>query len=292
MGGLSCFKRASRAPALSDSAGRPAVLTQSGPVGLAEAPPFDGEQAKLRTAAGEALQRKIIRTAEITLLADSYEQAREAIEEMARGAGGYLQAAQADRTSEGGSFTLVLRVPSRRLPEVSHSLARLGKILHESMTAEEVTAEYYDTAARLGNARRLETRLLELLAKQTGKVSDLLEVERELGRVREQIERFQGQIRLYDHQVELSALTVHVLLTPPPVAAAPGLGEDLREALAGSWQTLRSVGRGLLVLGVALLPWSPLFLGAGWLARRAWRRRRHRRSRSGEIVVRPPLSAA
>ena len=63
------------------------------------------------------------------------------------------------------------------------------------MTAEDVGEEFVDVSARMENARRLEQRLVTLLASRTGKLSDVLAVERELARVREDIERYEGRLR-------------------------------------------------------------------------------------------------
>jgi hypothetical protein len=54
----------------------------------------------------------------------------------------------------------------------------------------------------------MEERLLEMLQKKTGKVSDLLEVEKELGRVREQIEQMQGDLKYYDALVQYATVTI------------------------------------------------------------------------------------
>ena len=64
-----------------------------------------------------------------------------------------------------------------------------------NVSAEDVGEEYVDVQARVANAHRLEQRLIEVLATKTGKLSDILNVERELARVREEIERMEGRMR-------------------------------------------------------------------------------------------------
>ena len=133
-------------------------------------------------------EKKIIRTGEVTLVVDSYESAVAATEEVARVANGYVASSQVDH-GEGrdSSAQIVLRVPSSELGAVVQKIGRLGSVLREAITAEEIGDQYYDLKARLDNARKVEVRLREL-ASQTGRVADLLQVERELGRVREEIE--------------------------------------------------------------------------------------------------------
>ena len=71
-----------------------------------------------------------------------------------------------------------------------------------------MTKAYFDTDARLKNARVMEERLIEMLKTKTGKVSDLLQVEKELGRVREDIEKMQGELKYWDSQVQFATVTI------------------------------------------------------------------------------------
>jgi len=71
-----------------------------------------------------------------------------------------------------------------------------------------VTKAYFDTDARLKNARVIEQRLIDMLKTKTGKVSDLLQVEKELGRVREEIEKMQGELKYWDSQVQFATVTI------------------------------------------------------------------------------------
>jgi hypothetical protein len=54
----------------------------------------------------------------------------------------------------------------------------------------------------------MEQRLIEMLKMKTGKVSDLLQVEKELGRVREDIEKMQGELKYWDSQVQFATVTI------------------------------------------------------------------------------------
>ena len=71
-----------------------------------------------------------------------------------------------------------------------------------------MTKAYFDTDARLKNARVMEQRLIDMLKTKTGKVSDLLQVEKELGRVREEIEKMQGELKYWDSQVQFATVTI------------------------------------------------------------------------------------
>jgi hypothetical protein len=87
-------------------------------------------------------------------------------------------------------------------------LRGLGELKNQTLGTEDVTKAYFDTDARLKNAHVMEQRLIEMLNTKTGKVSDLLQVEKELGRVREEIEKMQGDLKYWDSQVQLATVTI------------------------------------------------------------------------------------
>jgi predicted house-cleaning noncanonical NTP pyrophosphatase (MazG superfamily) len=262
------------------------MMDASAPATAAPGPAAaDPAPEKGKTSGGEpsVSPRKIIRNGEIQVVVKRYAPARQAIEEMVRQAGGYIASSQADHSlGEVSSATLVLRVPAGQFESVSARIARLGTVVRESTGSRDITEEYYDLKARLTNAKKLETRLQELLAsKQTSKIQDLLEVERELARVRGEIERFEGKLRLFDNLVDLSTITVRLSIQEryvPP--RPPSFGEDVRSTLRDSWQALRSFGRGFLLVMIALLPWAVPGAILVWLLVRTLRRRRAKRAAS------------
>jgi hypothetical protein len=91
--------------------------------------------------------------------------------------------------------TLEVKIPSPKYDEAVSSLSTIGKVETVNTQAQDVGEEYVDVTARVTNARRLEERLISLLANRTGKLDEVLRVERELARVREEIERYEGRLR-------------------------------------------------------------------------------------------------
>jgi hypothetical protein len=209
-------------------------------------------------AGAPAMQRKIIRNGEIAVVVKAYKPAREAIEAMLKKSKGYIANSRTDHSlDQVSSATLTLRVPARGFTPVMKALAHLGVVQSEATTSQDITEKYYDIKARLGTARKLEKRLLELLQTRTDKVADLLQVERELARVREKVESFEGKLRLFDNLVDLCTITLNLTIrqkyTPPK---PPTLPEEMGEVLSDSWDSLKQFGRGALLVAVALLPWA------------------------------------
>src|SRR5438105_8949430 len=102
------------------------------------------------------------------------------------------------------------------------------------------------------NARRLEQRLIELLANRTGKLTDVLRVEGELARVREEIERYEGRMRYLRSRSSVSTLTIAVHEAYPIVAEHAGM-HPMRDAFAQAGRNLVSVTAGMIAsLGVMI----------------------------------------
>ena len=141
-----------------------------------------------------------------------------------------------------------------------------------------------DVTARIANARRLEERLIDLLATRTGKLQDVLNVERELARVREEIERHEGRLRFLKTRTSLSTLSVSIH-EPLPITGNPSAGDVVAEAFRRAWRNLLAViAGGIASLGV-LVP------------RRAGRRDRRGRGApvaeaGGRVAARVPSVSA
>jgi hypothetical protein len=218
--------------------------------------------------------RKIIRTGEIALVVDDYERARLAIDRLVNGAHGFIASAEVART-EGAvaAATLVIRVPQGEIDAAVAALSKLGTLERESIRAEDVSETYYDLTARLRNAKALEERMVELAAKAGG-VKDLLEVEREIGRVRETVEVMEGQLRGLDDRTSLATLSVSLRTRSLYVPyEQPGLGDKIDRAFSASVDALADAGEALLLFSVSALPWLLPIAGAALLVRRRFRRR-------------------
>jgi hypothetical protein len=100
-----------------------------------------------------------------------------------------------------------IRIPSARFREPLGKIGALGDVLHESVTAEDVSEEYHDAEVRLANLKATRQRLQDFLAKSMS-MSDMLTLERELERVSMDIDRIEGRMRFLREHVAYSTLTV------------------------------------------------------------------------------------
>lgn len=215
--------------------------------------------------------RKLVRSAEAEIVVARATDAIDAARGAVRKHGGTVADAQMSR-DEAGRVQAMLRfaVPAERFDEFLADVRRLGDVRSEHEGTQDVTKEYFDRDSRLRAKRQTEEQLREILRTRTGKLSDVLEVERELDRVVGEIEGMEGEQRFTDRQVAYATLAVHLAERETIVerGALRKVGDAFRESL------------GVLMTSVAFLayaagfatPWVVLG-GAGWAVVR-WRRRR------------------
>jgi len=152
---------------------------------------------------------RIIRTATLQLVPKDFDAARAAVDRIVANAGGYLgRVVVSGARPTGRALAATVNVPAARLDEAVSALRALGDVVQESQNATDVSEQLVDLEARLANSRNTERRMNELLRTRTGKLSEVLEAEREVARVREEIERLDAQRRNLDDRVTYSAITV------------------------------------------------------------------------------------
>src|SRR6266700_2615850 len=204
----------------------------------------------------------VIRTGQASIEVDSLERAVSQVRLLAGRIGGYV----ANTTVQTGrsqlrSATLEVKIPADRFDDGLGGLAGLGKVESVNVNAEDVGEEFTDVTARMGNARRLESRLIDLLATRTGKLKDVLDVEQQLARVREEIERYEGRLRYLHAHAVLSTLTVSVH-EPVPIVGRAG-SSVIGEAFKQAW-------RNFVALVAACIRSLGIVIPIGVLATAAW----------------------
>jgi hypothetical protein len=204
--------------------------------------------------------RLIIRNGQASIEVDSLPASMAQLRRIVQRVGGFV----ADASIQSGqnqvpSATLQVKVPSARFDELTEGLEPLGRLQFVNVGAQDVSEEYVDLTARVDNAHRLEDRLVELLRTRTGKLQDVLQVERELARIREEIERMEGRLRFLKASAQLSTLSIHLFQPPPLVASHPGYSV-IAEAFKTAWRNFV----GLLAGAIASLGFVTPILVLGW----------------------------
>ncbi len=222
------------------------------------------------TAGGESsIDRKIVRTASLTIQVNDISQALDDIAALAAGFEGYVVSSsqRADDDDNTASGQISIRVPATQYDAALQKLRELAvKVVYENSNSQDVTEQYTDLQAQLRNYEATEAQYLELL-KKAENVKDMLEVQEALSNVRGNIERVKGRIQYLERTSETSLIQVSLTKVKP-------IGEstwDVPGILKGAVDGLIAFGNVLLTILIWLLVFSPVWiiiLVIIWLVRR------------------------
>ena len=164
-------------------------------------------------------ERIIVRTVEMGLVVGDVSAVIDSVATLADELGGWVVSSDRSIKHRGA---VSLRVPSDRLDDaVSHLRGLSIEVEFEVVTSRDVTDEYVDTNARLSNLEATENALLKLMDR-ANKVEDALEVQRELTRVQEEVERLQGRIKFLEQTSAFSLINVDLRLAPADMSVEAG----------------------------------------------------------------------
>lgn len=224
--------------------------------------------------------RKIIYTARVSLVVENFDGVEQKIKQLVEKYGGYIANADIGRMQgERRKGTWTLRVPVANFEAVLDSAGEIGVPVSRSQNSQDISEEYVDLQARIANKKKLEARLIQLLERPDDKIQHVIEVEKELARVREGIERMEGRLRYLSDRVELTTITLAVReekeYTPPQ---APTFSNRISKAWNSSLDNSRRFVEDSTVLMVAnfvpLLIWLIILaIAFVWIRRHLKKRR-------------------
>ena len=227
----------------------------------------------------------MIYDASIDLIVESLNKTEQAILKLITDHGGFLaESEQNSETSERRHGTWRVRVPVDRFESFTGAVSRLGEVRRNHVGTQDVTEEYFDLEARIRNKQEEEKRLVKHLSASTGNLKDILDVERELSRVRGEVEQMQGRLRFLSNRADLSTVTINATEWKdykPPVA--PTYSTQISRTFFRSVENLGTFFTSLSLVLVALIPWIPVIALGLFLLRWLLVRRRQKSSRAGSL---------
>ncbi len=223
--------------------------------------------------------RKIIFNARIDLVVENFDDAPATLAALVKKCDGYVADSNlSGSTGANRSGTWKVRVPVARFDEFISAAKGIGELVSASTQSQDVSDEFYDVDARIRNKTKEEERLLKLLEDRPGKLEDVISIERELSRVRDEVERMQGRLRVLTDLSSLTTVDISIReiqdYQPPQ---SPTFATRIGRAFSGSTTMLNSAFEGTVITVVALAPWiavGGIALGIVYGGVRTSRRRR------------------
>lgn len=225
--------------------------------------------------------RMIVKKAEMQITVADTAKAIDAVTKAIELQGGYVSGSHIWRDGELLRANLTLRVPSEKLTAALAQIRGVAKrVENETISSEDVSAEYVDLESRVRNLEATEEELRQLLvtARQNArKAADVLEVHQQLTKIRGEIEQARGRMRYLSQTTALSSIQLEIL---PDALAAPVVepgwqpvvvAKNAVRALIGVVQSLANAAIWIVIY---LLPIAGIFALAAYLLWKAVRRLR------------------
>ena len=232
--------------------------------------------------------RRIIRNASLSMTVTDPAATQRRASAIVGKLGGYVADATNRRLGSDADaplhVSLELRVPANHLDRALADLRKLATgVDSEQIESRDVTDEYIDLDARLKAQQALEQQYLEIL-KHADKVSDAIDVQKQLASVRTEIEKLQGRKRVLDNQIELSTIKLELDQQQPLVSASfSSFSSSAKHAGADAINVGAAMLNGMIRLAGVLLPLL-LLLGVPALLVLRFALRRMRRHRDALSV--------
>jgi hypothetical protein len=217
------------------------------------------------------VDRKLIRTANLELVASDVVDLTRRAREIAVGLGGFTGAEEVRRDNA----TITIQVPSTQFDKALGQLSDLvpkGNVRSSSTTAEDVTEQLVDVESRIATQRASVDRVRALMDRAQS-VADVVQLESEVTRRQADLESLEKRREALTGQVALSKITLKVSLD---TAAPPARQDDssgIVGGLSGGWHAFLTAGGAVLRVLAAMLPFLVVLGVPGLFALRWWRRR-------------------
>jgi len=221
--------------------------------------------------ASPAIPQKIIKEASLRFetndLQDTFNQIQTAIA---------ANKASIQNDSEGKDYdnvyrNLTVRVPSQNFDSFINAISKgVSYFERKDITSQNVTEQYIDLTTRLKTKRKLEERYLQILQKAT-KISEILEIEKQISAIREEIEAKEGQLKYLESRVSESTVTIEFYKT---IAQKEGVkasyGSKIWAAIQSGFYSLSE----FLISIISLWPFIILFCVFAYFIRRRFKRKK------------------
>lgn len=215
----------------------------------------------------ELKERKLIKEGSVSFETDDLKATRDHIFKTVKEFKGYVSSDNEHKYRKQISQTLTVRIPAAKFDAFLEAATKgVGAFDNRSVDVRDVTEEFVDIEARLKAKKQLEARYLELL-KEAKNVTEMLEVEREIGKLRSEIESIEGRFNYLKNRVGFSTVNITFY---EKVAGGNKYSSKFTDAFRNGWE-------GLIFFFIGMVNAWPflIILTVGLYFLRRWLKRRH-----------------
>jgi Domain of unknown function (DUF4349) len=227
----------------------------------------------------------IVRTGTLELEVASLAPSISAAANLVTQVGGYISGSDENASGDKANASVSYRIPAAVWDTTLEGIRKVASVVrHQQVTSEEVSGQVVDLGARISNLRATEAALQAIMTRAT-KISDVLDVQKQLTDTRGEIERLVADKTQLEGRAAYGSLKVTFNLPTPAAVTTAAKGWDpatdvdratgklisigQRATSAGIF--LAIVGLPVLIVGAVMLlvAWQLYRLGRWVLGRRA-----------------------
>lgn len=201
------------------------------------------------------VEQKIIKESQLRFETQDLDKTYHQIKKTVNQNKGFIQDDNSNKSYNTVTRHLIIRIPTNQFQNTLDSISKgVAYFDTKRITSKDVTEEFIDIEARLKAKKTLEKRYLELLDKAKN-VKEILEIERELSNIREEIEAKQGRLKYLQNKVSLSTVDIefYKYTSEGPVNTSYG---------TKMWNAVKSGFNGISIFFLGLLNiWPFIILG-------------------------------
>ena len=177
------------------------------------------------------IPRSIIYTGWLSLETENIDLTINKIKQVIFNSDGYVDNISVDKSEKFEYGYITVRVPQDQFSNVVQSIENLGELKNKNISNNDVTDQLFDLQIRIDNSKATEARFLQILDKAVN-ISDILQIEQELNRIRTDIEILEGHINNLNNRIAYSSLTIYVSKTiDDPLLPGMDFLESIRQGL-------------------------------------------------------------
>lgn len=213
----------------------------------------EAQRADGAAATQPASPRKLVRNVDLYLVVSDIDKSMRQLDTLVATSGSLIVSSNASNGDEGRRLRIVLRVPANKLDNTLAEIRKFGKVSSEASSTDDITKAYGDLETRLAVKEQSLARLRAMLDTKPSKLSDVLDLEREISRTLSEVEQMKGERRYYDNEVAMSLVTVS--FNDREFSATGTFSAPIRRAVAAGRATLGNSIAAVVYLSIFILPW-------------------------------------
>lgn len=208
--------------------------------------------------------RLVVQESNLSLVVKNVRQSVDNIINKAKSLGGYMVSSSLSQPEEAPFASVVLRVPAKDLKaSLEYFRGQSVKVSSENLWGTDVTDEYTDIDARLTTLNKTKAKFEEIMTRAT-QIQDILQVQRELISLQDQIDSLKGRQLYLEKTAELARVTLYLSTDEFALPYAPATpfrpAVIFKYAVRSLVGTLRGIAKTLIWIGVYSVIWLPILL--------------------------------